>query len=262
MFLNHMIDNDVALENFSFTGYQPALSVVTPEKMVADEYVTETWSARSSRRRTTATGSRNCSCPRPATGCGRRVGEVQGGPLTVGAPLAPGAPAPGRAARDGAAARAAGGLWAACEPGTLWLLGVPRGAVLRDRGRRVRLPRSAVRITVPEWDPRYWDPTTFVEAVRSTVAGDLRPSSCAPEFVVSPCAAACHRLPDRVLPGPPRRPAPRAAAGLILAPWWINYLTRMLAWLSLLQDDGYVNDVLTRCARARPVQWLSGQPYT
>ena len=41
MFLNHMIDNDVALENFSFTGYQPALSVVTLEKMVADEYVTE-----------------------------------------------------------------------------------------------------------------------------------------------------------------------------------------------------------------------------
>jgi spermidine/putrescine transport system substrate-binding protein len=41
LFLNHLIDNDVALENFSYTGYQPALSVVTPEKMVADEYVAE-----------------------------------------------------------------------------------------------------------------------------------------------------------------------------------------------------------------------------
>jgi spermidine/putrescine transport system substrate-binding protein len=41
MFLNHMIDNDVALENFGFTGYQPALSVVTAEKMVAEEYVAE-----------------------------------------------------------------------------------------------------------------------------------------------------------------------------------------------------------------------------
>ena len=40
-FLNHMIDNDIALENFGFTGYQPALSVVTPEKMVADEVVAE-----------------------------------------------------------------------------------------------------------------------------------------------------------------------------------------------------------------------------
>ena len=36
-----MIDNDVALQNFGFTGYQPALSVVTPEKMIADEVVPE-----------------------------------------------------------------------------------------------------------------------------------------------------------------------------------------------------------------------------
>jgi len=41
MFINHVLDNDVALENFSFTGYQPALSIVTPEKVVADEYVAE-----------------------------------------------------------------------------------------------------------------------------------------------------------------------------------------------------------------------------
>ena len=31
---------------------------------------------------------------------------------------------------------------------------------------------------------------------------------------------------------------------LILAPWWINYITRMLAWVNLLQDDGYVNKFL------------------
>jgi spermidine/putrescine transport system substrate-binding protein len=41
MFLNHLLDNGVAVENFGFTGYQPALSVVTPEKMVADELVVE-----------------------------------------------------------------------------------------------------------------------------------------------------------------------------------------------------------------------------
>jgi spermidine/putrescine transport system substrate-binding protein len=41
LFLNHMIDNDIALENFGFTGYQPALSVVTPEKMIADEFIAE-----------------------------------------------------------------------------------------------------------------------------------------------------------------------------------------------------------------------------
>lgn len=39
LFLNHLLDNDVALENFGSTGYQPALSVATPERMVADERV-------------------------------------------------------------------------------------------------------------------------------------------------------------------------------------------------------------------------------
>jgi spermidine/putrescine transport system substrate-binding protein len=38
-FLDHLLDNDTAFENFSYTGYQPTLSVFTAEKMVADEYV-------------------------------------------------------------------------------------------------------------------------------------------------------------------------------------------------------------------------------
>ena len=35
-FLNYMLDNDHAGENFGYTGYQPALTSGTPEKMVAD----------------------------------------------------------------------------------------------------------------------------------------------------------------------------------------------------------------------------------
>lgn len=41
IFLNYILDNDNALANFGFTGYQPALTIVTPDKMVQDEYVTE-----------------------------------------------------------------------------------------------------------------------------------------------------------------------------------------------------------------------------
>jgi spermidine/putrescine transport system substrate-binding protein len=40
-FINYLLDNDNALTNFGYTGYQPALTSVTPEKMVADEYVPE-----------------------------------------------------------------------------------------------------------------------------------------------------------------------------------------------------------------------------
>jgi spermidine/putrescine transport system permease protein len=48
---------------------------------------------------------------------------------------------------------------------------------------------------------------------------------------------------------------------LILAPWWINYITRMLAWVNLLQDDGYVNQVLGILSIG-PVSWLGGNPFT
>ncbi|GAA0432944.1 polyamine ABC transporter substrate-binding protein [Acrocarpospora corrugata] len=41
LLLNHLLDNGIGQENFSYTGYQPALTVITPEKMVTDEFVTD-----------------------------------------------------------------------------------------------------------------------------------------------------------------------------------------------------------------------------
>ena len=38
---------------------------------------------------------------------------------------------------------------------------------------------------------------------------------------------------------------------------------RMLAWVNLLQDDGYVNDALREPPLvSHPVDWLDGRPYT
>jgi spermidine/putrescine transport system permease protein len=48
---------------------------------------------------------------------------------------------------------------------------------------------------------------------------------------------------------------------LILTPWWINYITRMLAWVNLLQDDGYVNKFLGFFGVA-PTAWLAGNSFT
>jgi ABC-type spermidine/putrescine transport system permease subunit I len=51
--------------------------------------------------------------------------------------------------------------------------------------------------------------------------------------------------------------------GLLLAPFWISYLMRMLAWVNLLQDDGYVNVVLRDLhIVSHPIAWLDGRPYT
>jgi ABC-type spermidine/putrescine transport system permease subunit I len=48
-------------------------------------------------------------------------------------------------------------------------------------------------------------------------------------------------------------------AGLV-APFFISYLMRMLAWINLLQDNGWVNDVLLWLDVVEaPVKWLDGR---
>lgn len=48
-------------------------------------------------------------------------------------------------------------------------------------------------------------------------------------------------------------------AGLV-APFFISYLMRMLAWINLLQDDGWVNDVLVWVGLLdEPRAWLDGR---
>jgi ABC-type spermidine/putrescine transport system permease subunit I len=48
-------------------------------------------------------------------------------------------------------------------------------------------------------------------------------------------------------------------AGLV-APFFISYLMRMLAWINLLQEDGWVNDVLVWLRIVEtPVSWLDGR---
>ena len=50
---------------------------------------------------------------------------------------------------------------------------------------------------------------------------------------------------------------------LFFAPFWISYMLRMLAWISLLQDDGYVNRILEKVGLIhQPYPWLSGKPVT
>ncbi|MFM8352043.1 MAG: ABC transporter permease, partial [Actinomycetales bacterium] len=50
---------------------------------------------------------------------------------------------------------------------------------------------------------------------------------------------------------------------LILAPFWISYMMRMLAWINLLQPDGLVNKIITLGGLIPlEINWLSGNPFT
>jgi ABC-type spermidine/putrescine transport system permease subunit I len=48
---------------------------------------------------------------------------------------------------------------------------------------------------------------------------------------------------------------------LLIAPFWISYMMRMLAWIDLLQTNGYVNKVLSFIGLGSP-DWLGGHWYT
>ena len=50
---------------------------------------------------------------------------------------------------------------------------------------------------------------------------------------------------------------------LLIAPFWISYMMRMLAWVDLLQTNGYVNRALTATGLiSHPVNWLGGLNVT
>jgi ABC-type spermidine/putrescine transport system permease subunit I len=50
---------------------------------------------------------------------------------------------------------------------------------------------------------------------------------------------------------------------LIVAPFWISYMMRMLAWVNLLTTDGLVNRTLSLDGLLpMRVDWLSGRPFT
>ena len=49
----------------------------------------------------------------------------------------------------------------------------------------------------------------------------------------------------------------------LIAPFFISYLMRMLAWINLLDTEGYINKILTFLhVVPQPIDWLSGRPST
>ena len=50
---------------------------------------------------------------------------------------------------------------------------------------------------------------------------------------------------------------------LLIAPFWISYMMRMLAWINLLQPEGLVNTIITMGGLIPlDINWLSGNPFT
>lgn len=116
---------------------------------------------------------------------------------------------------------------------------------------------------LPEWNPLLWDFTAFGEVLADLFGGQL--GVIAMRTIVYVVVASLFS----VLVGYPvayfvaRRVERHKALWLagLLAPFWINYLMRMMAWVNLLSPDGLINKIIG-FAGIPEQAWLEGRHLT
>jgi ABC-type spermidine/putrescine transport system permease subunit I len=113
----------------------------------------------------------------------------------------------------------------------------------------------------PVWNPLEWNPSSFGEVFVELTSGQLGVIFVRTlAYVLAASALAL------VIGYPVAYYIARHAGRwrtllvvLIIAPFWINYLMRMMAWVNLLDKSGYVNRVLVVLQLLdEPRQWLVG----
>ena len=116
---------------------------------------------------------------------------------------------------------------------------------------------------VPAWNPLHWQFATM-----QSVLGDLRPGHAFWIVFVRTFAYVAISLAGCLLIGYPvayylARHARRTKTlllVLLVIPFWVSYLMRMLAWVGLLLPDGLVNRTLLDLGiLSQPYGWLDGQ---
>ena len=155
-------------------------------------------------------------------------------------------------------------FWAAlAAPGILWLAVlfiVPFYAILAIAFGQVN---QVFGYPVAIWDPLHWSSANFSAAMRD-VAGSG--AFVGPIILRTLAYVAAASLLSLLIAYPAAYFVARFAGRrkgfflvLLIAPFWISYMMRMLAWIDLLQTDGYVNKVLTSLHLiSQPVNWLGG----
>lgn len=149
-------------------------------------------------------------------------------------------------------------------PGLAWLflfVVVPAYAVLAMAAGQV----DVLLQPVPSWSPADWSFDVLAAAFSGSLpGGQYWPAVRNTLVFVGVALALC------VVIGYPvayyvARHAGRTKAlliALLVLPFWVSYLLRMLAWIGLLSSDGYVNQGLQLVGLLQPPDWLNGNPYS
>jgi spermidine/putrescine transport system permease protein len=158
------------------------------------------------------------------------------------------------------------GLWPAlAAPGILWLMlffVAPLYVVLSIVFGQVD---PIFRTPIPVWNPLQWDPSQFTYVLTHIVGpnGVFGPALLRTGVYVLVASVLCLLIAFPIAYYVARLSGKRKGLllALLIAPFWISYMMRMLAWVNLLQDDGLVNKLFGLGGLFNVhVHWLTGQP--
>ena len=154
-------------------------------------------------------------------------------------------------------------LWAGFAiPGTVWLTAlfvIPFYAVACVAFGTID---PVFRDAVPQWNPLSWDFVQAKQIFTSLAAGPLQGVAIRTVVFVVCAMTICFVIGFPIAYFLARHAGKRKLLLLVLiiVPFWVNYLMRMLAWVNLLSVDG----LFTRFMRIFGVNynWLDGSPIT
>jgi len=131
-------------------------------------------------------------------------------------------------------------------PGTLWLIAlfvVPAYAILAVAFGGID---PILRTTAPEWNPLSWDFAAMRNVLDRVFNEDLRHVFVRTGLFALAALAGCCLIgyPVAYYVARSAQRSRGALLAMLVLPFWISYLMRMLAWVNLLQTDGYVNKIL------------------
>ena len=151
-------------------------------------------------------------------------------------------------------------------PGTLWLILfflVPMYVVMAIVFGRID---PIFRTPIPVWNPLQWNPAQFTYVFQHMFGaqGFFGPALLRTLVYVVMASLLCLLVAYPVAYYTARFARHKGLIlTLLIAPFWISYMMRMLAWVNLLQNDGLVNRALSFGGLfSVNVDWLSGRSST
>ncbi len=118
---------------------------------------------------------------------------------------------------------------------------------------------------VPAWNPATWNPGFVSKAFSGALpGGEYWPAVRNTLVYVGVALSLCFIIgyPVAYYVAIHAKKTKALLITLLVIPFWVSYLLRMLAWIGLLSSDGYVNKLMQTMGIGHPPDWLNGNPYS